>query len=1190
MAHRVFICYSSRNGDIAEAARNALEALKIPCWMAPRDIDAGEEWAASIIDAIEACQIVIVIFSRDADKSPQVKREVERGVSKDKALILFRIEDAMPSGSMEFGVSIAHWRDAFTLPMKHHLGELSDDVATLLRKRFPDPRQDHALEIVKRSPQPMPIGPQPKWAPEDLPPVETLWPTVELTCHNSVNWQLHNNPQSIGEKYQRRAIEDTFAEFVQSPAKGMFLIGDSGMGKTTLLIRLLTEYQSEGHLCAMFESRELPTGLPRLEAHLVKKLSGTQWVPHTSVFWTLMDGDCDQRVNDQQQKRRLLVFIDAVNEFSPGKADPRPVHLLDELDRIIQDVNTPASNIKFVITCRPETWRRATDNAPTRFRTNPATYFSPKGPRNEIAWVLPRFSDQEFAGAYEKYRAEGQIATSFEQLSPVAVYHLKDPFLLVLASKAYSKLEIPRDLDTGTLFERYFENLQSLKLSGTIDGIVSEMFVGDDSKETITRTSFRRDSDLASRNNSLYAELDFSNDLRDGARLKEQNVIREWREKGDAGDQGIPNIRFTYDRFAEYLLSNRLCELVFRREKLILGENEKTPVRGKRADALAEAAKIIASKNLATSQNSPVVYAALQRTLFLLRKRASSYVTVLKAVSDIDARGQWLVISVLARTARQQSGGIELLAGLLKELGKRKSSSARRFPLIDSVYRVLRDEDYRLWLEEQEGQLKNAHLTVLYEHFVQSFHESDATVWAAGVQYLFFLWKSSSQHAYTDAKNITQRLGLQVGPAIGMAFSSSKRRAFCGLAVLMILLLSEAPADRFNDALEIAGIVIRRLKLKKLGRVANLVIDTFLLQVVLKTLEQLPNPVQLDSLVRYFENRNAELPIAEEVLELLAPDCDPSRISLDTLKRLARTDHSFTVQMMTFVVSVNYERAQTDEARAKALDLARDLFYEEPRTPIAEYCASLALYHINYFGSSATQTSMDLMGRMADSILAERQGHLHLSGKRHNFNIIGTYGRALHKYGGAVDGSGAPDPSAMRYVLTSLQSAREAKDSGFYAYICREVGLLGVLVEPRYLFDVFTSILKDLRTLEEKTFSDELPFPPEQVEKLTDTILQSLANIRVLYRQQVDKYLLEVLESPEIYADVATKRDPDFQLSFFVSWAFEQLIFRALVYYYEEMGEGLLKAFLDSMRCYSSSQCVRIVLSAVVSRCAMLSE
>ena len=353
---------------------------------------------------------------------------------------------------------------------------------------------------------------------------------------------------------------------------------------------------------------------------------------------------------------------------------------------------------------------------------------------------------------------------------------------------------------------------------------------------------------------------------------------------------------FNYDRFAEYLLSNRLYDLVLRREKLILGANEKLSDQARRPDALAEAAKIIASRNLATSQNNPVVYAALQRTLYLLRKRASSYVAVLKAISDIDARGLWLVVSVLARTAREQSGGIELLAGLLKELGKGRYSGGRRFPLIDSVYRVLRDEDYRLWLEELEDKsLKNAHLTVLYEHFVRAFEESDPTVWAAGVQYLFFLWKSISPHAYVDAKNITRLAGTHVGAAMGMAVSGRRRRIFRCLATLMLLVLSEAPADRFNDAVEEAGIVIRKLRIRKLNLVATLFVDTLPAAIRFADfLEQLvPNPVQMDSLTRYFAwiaTRSG--PSRKRYPELLDPDCDLVRDFIGRTKAFPGCDGS----------------------------------------------------------------------------------------------------------------------------------------------------------------------------------------------------------------------------------------------------------------------------------------------------------
>jgi TIR domain len=1148
MTDKVFISYSARDKRVADAACAALEAQGIGCWIAPRNIVGGAKYEERLIEAISTCRLVALIFSLGANDSPQVQREIERAVSKKKTIVTFRIEEIVPTGSMEYSLSNTHWLDAFTLPLEQHLSQLCEDISTQIRL--------------------MPSG--------------TLWDNVKSVCLASTEKLVKSSPQSIGDKYERRTIQDTFDVFVKNPAKGMLLVGGSGMGKTTLLIRLLTEYSrgGDGDLCAMFESKTLPTGLSQLESHLVKKLAGAsaaEWTSHPDLFWTKMDRECKEHDDEGHAKKHFLVFIDAVNEFSPGKPDPRPIDLLDQLDQIITDLNTPHLRVKFVVTCRPETWRRATENKPPeRFERAPGIYFTPDGPRKEIAWVLPPFSDQEFKGAYERYRISEHILTPFEDLSPVAVHHLKDPFLLNLAAQAYKNKEIPRDLDTESPFEHFFQELKTLHLDGTIDEIISEMFVGEEKHEAILQTSFPRDAALSTRNNSLYKDLDFASDLTPGSKLKEQNVIREWKEKKDTGDQPVTNIRFSYDRFAEYLLSNRLYRLIL--------------ARGELGEALPEAARAIVSKNLASSQNDPIIYGALQRTMFLLRRKSSDYVPVLRAISEIDARGQWLVISVLARTARQQSGGIELLAELLKKLGKGKSYSGRRFPVIDSVYRVLRDEDYRLWVEEQDESLKSTHLSVLYEHFVEAFQDEDPVIWAAAVQYLYFLWMSSSTHAYTDARGITDRLKQSIGPAVGMAVSRPKRRGFRSLVALMVLVLAEAPSERFDNAVEAFGAMVKRLKLRGLTFAVSLFVDTFLLKFTMNLLDQLSNPIQLGALALYFENRDRELPIVEEVLQLLHKDCDTTRFSLETLKRLTRTDQSFIIQMLTFVVSVNYERACTPEARAKALALACDLFYAEPRSPTAEYCASLALYHINVFGSNGTQDSMDLMGRMADSILAERQGHLQLAGKTHTFNIIGTYGRALHKHVKAADETSSSGPSAMRYVLKSLQAAKDTQNPEFYSYVCEEIGLLGVLVEPRHLFEVFTTILKDLRAVDENSYTGELPFLPDQVKNLTNTMLQSLANIRVLYRQQVDKYLLDVLNNPELYSDVATKRDPKFQLSFFISWAFEQLMFRVLVYHYDEMGKQVLDSFLESMRCYSSSQCVRTVMSAVVKQCAKLSE
>jgi len=134
MAHKVFICHSSTDKAVADAACAALEAQRIPCWIAPRDILAGEEYGKSIVDALASCQIVLLVFSAHANGSPQVRREIERAVSKGKIIVPFRIEDVLPSDAMEFALSNTHWLDALTPPLERYLLQLCDSMARLIQK------------------------------------------------------------------------------------------------------------------------------------------------------------------------------------------------------------------------------------------------------------------------------------------------------------------------------------------------------------------------------------------------------------------------------------------------------------------------------------------------------------------------------------------------------------------------------------------------------------------------------------------------------------------------------------------------------------------------------------------------------------------------------------------------------------------------------------------------------------------------------------------------------------------------------------------------------------------------------------------------------------------------------------------------------------------------------------------------
>jgi WD40 repeat protein len=132
MSNDVFISHSSKDKVIADALCAALESRGVRCWVAPRDILPGQEWGEAIVDAIAASRIMVLIFSANANASPQVRREVERAVHGDVAIVPFRIEAVMPTKSMEYFISTPHWLDAMTSPLEQHLVTLSDTVQRLL--------------------------------------------------------------------------------------------------------------------------------------------------------------------------------------------------------------------------------------------------------------------------------------------------------------------------------------------------------------------------------------------------------------------------------------------------------------------------------------------------------------------------------------------------------------------------------------------------------------------------------------------------------------------------------------------------------------------------------------------------------------------------------------------------------------------------------------------------------------------------------------------------------------------------------------------------------------------------------------------------------------------------------------------------------------------------------------------------
>lgn len=117
---------------IADAVCVKLEAQRIRCWMAPRDVPPGRDFPEAIIDGIEGGTIVVLIFSSHANSSPHVIRELTTAVNKGRIIIPFRIEDVTPTKSMEYLISVPHWLDAVTPPIEKHIDLLIHTIECIL--------------------------------------------------------------------------------------------------------------------------------------------------------------------------------------------------------------------------------------------------------------------------------------------------------------------------------------------------------------------------------------------------------------------------------------------------------------------------------------------------------------------------------------------------------------------------------------------------------------------------------------------------------------------------------------------------------------------------------------------------------------------------------------------------------------------------------------------------------------------------------------------------------------------------------------------------------------------------------------------------------------------------------------------------------------------------------------------------
>jgi hypothetical protein len=108
----VFICHASSDAGVAQRAVAALEAAGVPCWIAPRDIDPGENYTQAILESLEAAPAIVLMFSSTTNESPHVARELEIAVGSGRPIVPVRLEAVEPSRSLRYFIGTSQWLEA----------------------------------------------------------------------------------------------------------------------------------------------------------------------------------------------------------------------------------------------------------------------------------------------------------------------------------------------------------------------------------------------------------------------------------------------------------------------------------------------------------------------------------------------------------------------------------------------------------------------------------------------------------------------------------------------------------------------------------------------------------------------------------------------------------------------------------------------------------------------------------------------------------------------------------------------------------------------------------------------------------------------------------------------------------------------------------------------------------------------
>ena len=109
----IFVSFSSRDQKEALEIVDRLEAASIKCWISCRDVPHGDDYQDAIVTALETVKAMVLIFSKHADSSKEIKKELALASENGLFVLPVRIDDTKPTKGFRYQLATRQYIDLF---------------------------------------------------------------------------------------------------------------------------------------------------------------------------------------------------------------------------------------------------------------------------------------------------------------------------------------------------------------------------------------------------------------------------------------------------------------------------------------------------------------------------------------------------------------------------------------------------------------------------------------------------------------------------------------------------------------------------------------------------------------------------------------------------------------------------------------------------------------------------------------------------------------------------------------------------------------------------------------------------------------------------------------------------------------------------------------------------------------------